>query len=144
MVRILTWALIFKLGASLLRFHVAFGLYGGVADATGYHDWGIDIAANIRSLDLQTGLPDLPGHQLHPIPDRHRVLDRSSEEQLGGFLIFSWLGFLGLFLLYRAFVIAVPEGRSRTYARFVFFFPSMLFWPSSIGKEAWKIHEHQE
>ena len=59
LVRILTWALIFKLGASLLRFHVAFGLYGGVADATGYHDWGIDIAANIRSLDLQTGLPDL-------------------------------------------------------------------------------------
>ena len=59
--------------------------------------------------------------------------------RLGGFLIFSWLGFLGLFLLYRAFVIAVPEGRSRTYARFVFFFPSMLFWPSSIGKEAWMI-----
>jgi hypothetical protein len=31
----------------------------------------------------------------------------------------------------------VPEGRARTYARLVFFLPSLLFWPSSIGKEAW-------
>ena len=54
-----------------------------------------------------------------------------------GFLVFSWLGFLGLFWFYRAFQLAVPEGRSHTYARFVFFLPSLLFWPSSIGKEAW-------
>jgi hypothetical protein len=57
--------------------------------------------------------------------------------QLAGFLFFSWLGFWGLFLLYRAFVLAVPEGRRRTYRLLVFFAPSLIFWPSSIGKEAW-------
>jgi hypothetical protein len=57
--------------------------------------------------------------------------------KLGGFLFFSWLGFWGLFLFYRAFTIAVPEGRRRTYAVLVFFLPSLVFWPSSIGKEAW-------
>ncbi|MGH2697720.1 MAG: hypothetical protein ACRDJL_00795, partial [Actinomycetota bacterium] len=56
---------------------------------------------------------------------------------LGAFLIYSWLAFMGFVLLYRAFVIAVPEGRSRSYAKLLFFFPSLLFWPSSIGKESW-------
>ena len=31
----------------------------------------------------------------------------------------------------------MPEGRARTYGWLVFFFPSLLYWPSSIGKEAW-------
>jgi hypothetical protein len=57
--------------------------------------------------------------------------------KFGGYLVFSWLGFLGLFLFYRAFTIAVPEGRARTYARLIFFLPSLAFWPSAIGKDAW-------
>jgi hypothetical protein len=42
-----------------------------------------------------------------------------------------------LWFFYRAFVIACPEGNRRRYALLVFFLPSLLFWPSSIGKEAW-------
>jgi len=57
--------------------------------------------------------------------------------KMGGFLFFSWLGFWGLFLFYRAFTIAVPLGRRRSYALLLFFLPSLVFWPSSIGKEAW-------
>ena len=57
--------------------------------------------------------------------------------KLGGFIFFSWLGFWGLFLFYRAFTIAVPHGRRRSYAHLLFFLPSLVFWPSSIGKEAW-------
>jgi hypothetical protein len=57
--------------------------------------------------------------------------------KLGGFLVYSWLGFWGLFLFYRAYTIAVPQGRSLGYGRLLFFLPSLLFWPSSIGKEAW-------
>jgi hypothetical protein len=56
---------------------------------------------------------------------------------LGGFLVFSWLGFWGLYLFHRSFVRAVPTGDHLRYARLVFFLPSLLFWPSSIGKEAW-------
>jgi hypothetical protein len=134
--RLLTWALVLKLAGALLRFYVAFGLYGGLADAASYHEWGTDISASFRSGVFETGLPDLHSTRFIRLLTG-LVYTVVGPTQLGGFLIFSWLGFLGLFLLYRAFTIAVPEGRSRTYARFVFFFPSMLFWPSSIGKEAW-------
>jgi hypothetical protein len=39
-------------------------------------------------------------------------------------------------LMVRAFKAAVPEGDHRRFALLVLFLPSLLFWPSSIGKEA--------
>jgi hypothetical protein len=33
----------------------------------------------------------------------------------------------------------VPEGRSRTYGLLLFFLPALVFWDSSIGKEAWMV-----
>src|SRR5207302_1290095 len=35
--------------------------------------------------------------------------------------------------------ITYPDGDLRRYALLVFFFPTLLFWPSSIGKEAFMI-----
>ncbi|MGI9611735.1 MAG: hypothetical protein ACR2QO_02410 [Acidimicrobiales bacterium] len=58
---------------------------------------------------------------------------------LGGYIIFSFVSFWGLYLFYRAFAIAIPDGHRRRYAVIVFFLPSLVFWPSSIGKEAWMI-----
>jgi hypothetical protein len=55
---------------------------------------------------------------------------------IGGFLVFSWIGFGGLLLCYRAARIAVPDLEGKRYAGLLFFLPSMAFWPSSIGKEA--------
>jgi hypothetical protein len=34
-------------------------------------------------------------------------------------------------------VVGFPEANHRRYAYLVFFLPSMIYWPSSIGKEAW-------
>ena len=56
---------------------------------------------------------------------------------IGGFIFFSWLSFWGLFFFYKAFRVGVPDGDARRYALLLFLLPSMLFWPSSIGKEAW-------
>ena len=50
--------------------------------------------------------------------------------------IFSWLCFTGQVLMYRAFRRGVPDGDSRRYLTLLLFLPSLLFWPSSIGKEA--------
>jgi hypothetical protein len=55
---------------------------------------------------------------------------------IGGFLVFSWLGFLGLVMCFRAVRIAVPQVSAHRIAGLLFFLPSMAFWPSSIGKEA--------
>jgi hypothetical protein len=58
---------------------------------------------------------------------------------LGAYLFFSWIAFLGLLLMVQAFRIAVPNGDHHRYRLLVLFFPSLLFWPSSIGKDAWLI-----
>jgi hypothetical protein len=55
------------------------------------------------------------------------------------FLIFAWLGFLGCYLLYRAFVTALPNADHHRYALLVFLWPSLCFWPSSIGKDCWML-----
>src|SRR5690606_28008494 len=38
-----------------------------------------------------------------------------------------------------ACVVAFPEANHRRYAVLLFFLPTMIYWPSSIGKEAWMI-----
>ncbi|MGH2740180.1 MAG: hypothetical protein ACRDH6_06840, partial [Actinomycetota bacterium] len=58
---------------------------------------------------------------------------------VSGYLVYAWLAFWGTFFFYRAFVLAGPDGDRRTYRRWLFFMPSILFWPSSIGKESWMI-----
>jgi hypothetical protein len=40
---------------------------------------------------------------------------------------------------YKAFRTAVPDGDHRRYAWLLFFMPSLLYWPSSIGKDAWML-----
>jgi hypothetical protein len=56
---------------------------------------------------------------------------------VGGYLVFSLFGFWGLYFFYRAFRTAFPQGDHKRYALILFFLPSLLFWSSSIGKEAW-------
>lgn len=56
---------------------------------------------------------------------------------LAGFLVFGSMAFWGVYLIFRAFRIAFPEGRHRRYAALLFLLPSLLYWPSSIGKESW-------
>lgn len=134
---VLVWALLLKLAASLARFYVAFGVYGGVADAARYLREGEAYALRFRDLDL--ALPGGFTGTRFPGILTGVVYSLTWPTRIGAFLVFSWIAFWGLFLFYRAFTIAVPEGRRRTYARFVFFLPSLLFWPSSVGKEAWML-----
>lgn len=133
---LLVVALMVKLGGAIARHYVAFDVYQGVADANSYDQIGTELAANFRAGNWSTDLPNLSGtHFIEFITGI--IYTVMGPTLLGGFLFFSWLGFWGLFLFYRAFVIAVPEGRRRTYARLLFFLPSLVFWPSSIGKESW-------
>lgn len=51
-------------------------------------------------------------------------------------MVFSWMAFVGVYLFWRAFSIAVPNGDHRRYALLIFFFPTMLLWTSGTGKDA--------
>lgn len=136
MVTFILCALVLKLAASLVRFAVAFEVYRGVADAEAYHKAGAALADGFRQGIVDLGDDRIVGTTFLEILTGI-VYSVTGPTKVGGFLIFSWLGFWGLYFFYRAFRIAVPAGEHRRYARLVFLLPSMLFWPSSIGKEAW-------
>ena len=135
--RILFTALVLKLAGAYVLYLVSFEIYDGVVDATRYHEWGVDVAEALRrdiwSVDVgrdatSTGFIRLfTGYVYFVIGD----------SKLGGFFFYSWLGFWGTYFFYRAFCIGFPAGDHRRYAKLILFLPSMLFWPSSIGKEAW-------
>lgn len=135
--RLLWWALVLKLLSALPRYVVAFGVYDGQADAAVYSRVGAELARQFRDgmFYADLGRP-VQGTGFVQILTGV-VFAVTGATTLGGFLVFSWFGFWGLYLFHRAFVRACPDGDHWRYARLVFLLPSVLFWPSSIGKEAW-------
>jgi hypothetical protein len=138
LVRLLVAALLLKMFGSLLRYWVAVALYDSNADAFEYHRVGVDLAMRFRAGNFETGLASLSGTDFISF-FTGIVYTVTGPSIFAGFLLYSWLAFGGMFYLYRAFTIAIPDGRRRSYARLLFFLPSMLYWPSSIGKEAWML-----
>ena len=137
--RLFKIALLLKLGGALIRYAVIFSIYGGSGDLPLYHDQGLKFAPQIRHFDFIFTFgyhQGLVGNGFVQVLTG-TVYALVGPTKLGGFLVFSWLGFWGLFLFYRAFCIAFPVGDRKRYALLVFFLPSLLFWPSSIGKDAW-------
>jgi len=137
---LLRWAFVYKVVlGTLVRFVVIEALYHGVADASQYYGVGGRLAPAFRQYDFSAFTQQrLIG--THFIENMTGLLFAVlGKGRLGGFLFFSWLAFMGLFLFYRAFCIAVPIGGRRRYAALLFFWPSLAFWPSSIGKDAWMV-----
>ncbi|GGO96205.1 hypothetical protein [Wenjunlia tyrosinilytica] len=135
--RLLMLALAFKLVAAFPRFLMAFVLYDGQSDAAMYDDKGRVLAALFRHGVFQAdiGRPvEGTGFVIILTGIAYTLVGPSIS---GGFLFFSWLGFWGLVMFWRAVQIGFPAADSRRYALFVFFLPSLLFWPSSIGKDSW-------
>jgi hypothetical protein len=133
--RLLVAALVVKMLVSLLRYHHGFNLGEG-SDAQAYDRIGTEIAGRFIDGNFNSGLPNIwDSNWIRFFTASIYTVIRPSV--ISGYLIYAWLAFWGTFFFYRAFVLAVPEGNRRSYARWLFFMPSMLFWPSSIGKESW-------
>jgi hypothetical protein len=136
---ILIVALILKLAFSIPRYYMVVVLYES-GDSLRYDAAGTAIRPYLLSLDFSAAsLGDAgtgSGSRFIEVVTGI-VYAIIGPTFIGGFLVFSWLGFWGLFFFYRAFRIGVPDGDARRYALLLFLLPSMLFWPSSIGKEAW-------
>jgi hypothetical protein len=135
-VRLVSWALVAKILASIARYFVAYQIYGGVADSAQYYNTGVALVPQFRQFDFHANVGKVIGTGVIKI-FTGLVFAATGVSDIGGYFIYSWLGFLGLWLFFRAFRLAVPEGDVRRYFWLVFLLPSMLFWPSEIGKEAW-------
>ena len=56
--------------------------------------------------------------------------------KMGGYFVFTWLSYWGLVLTLKAAIIAIPLLARKRYAILLFSMPSLVYWGSSIGKEA--------
>ena len=123
----------------MLRFAASYYRFLHAADALVYHQQGVRLAAEYRHFNFGVD----PGQ---PVPGTGgmRVVAGVVEvftngNMFGTFLVFTWLGFIGCYFFYRAFVTALPDCDAKRYALLVFLWPTMLYWPSSIGKDCWLI-----
>jgi hypothetical protein len=131
-------ALVLKLAASLPRYYTVVSVYER-GDSQRYAETAVQLRQNFLAFDFSLtplGVDSRTGTQFVEIVTGV-VFTMIGPSLIGGFLFFSWLSFWGLFFFYRAFRVAVPDGDTTRYAMLLFLLPSMLFWPSSIGKEAW-------
>jgi hypothetical protein len=135
--RVLIAAPLLKLAATLARLAAASVLYDGIADANVYHAEGVRLSAFYREgiFNADLGRPFVGTGFIRALCGV--VYTVTGPTKLGASFLFSWAGFWGLYLMFRAFSIAIPEGDRRRYVLLVLLLPSLLFWPSSIGKEAW-------
>ena len=123
----------------VLRFAASYYRFLHAADAFVYHENGIKLAADYRHFNfgVDPGAP-VPGTGgMRIVAGVVEVFTNGN--MFGTFLVFTWLGFIGCFLFYRAFVTALPDCDAKRYALLVMLWPTMLYWPSSIGKDCWLI-----
>lgn len=133
--RFLAVALGLKIAGSLFRYVIFQGVYGGVGDAVPYHASGAANYDLIRAFDFSFLEP--PYTETESI--RYLtgfVYAVTNPSMPAGFLVYAMFAFLGQWWFYRAFTTTFPNGDHRLYAILVFLLPSLLYWPSSIGKDA--------
>jgi len=138
LVRMFAWGLVLMLLGSIIRYTITYEIYGGKADATGYHDKGVLVlheisdgnwGANLESYTRTDFIRYFTGLAYFVI----------GPSLLGGFMFYGWLAFWGLFFFFKAFAAALPNASIESYGKFVFFYPSLLYWPATIGKDAWML-----
>lgn len=128
------WA---KMLGTILRAFVTAELYGNRSDALDYHKWGQFFAPQFRVLDF-SNVTATSGTDFMRV-FTGVVYSFTGASQMSGAVVLSFLSFVGLLLLWRAFKLAVPNGATYRYGLLVLFLPSFLYWPSALGKEGWAI-----
>lgn len=131
--------LLVKFAGSMARYYMIFVLYDGSADAGRYHEAGALFVSRLRD-----GVPVHPLPMMEGFPaETQRIADFvgglytvAGPSAYVGFLVFTYICFWGQVLIIRGFRVAVPEADHRRFTLLVLFVPSLVFWPSSIGKEA--------
>jgi hypothetical protein len=132
------WAGMFvKFAGGVVGYSVRFDAYGGNAAAGRYHAAGKELAGAVRdgSASLLEVLPSSTGtRSIEEFTGLVYTIFGSS--RMGGFMVFTWLSFWGLVFFVKAAHHAVPGLATRRYLLWVMLFPSLVYWGSSIGKEA--------
>jgi hypothetical protein len=134
--RVLALGFAAKLLGTVVRYSVAYIVYDGAADAERYNVYASVHYGMMRDGTFVWDWAGKGGTQYMELFTT-ALYTVTGPSPLAGFVVFSSFAFWGAYLLFRAFRTAVPTGDSHRYALLLFLLPSMLYWPSSIGKESW-------
>lgn len=136
---ILVWAWLLKIVGTLIRYFVLTVIYHDNGDAGVYTAGGAIFMEAYRKGRFIFTIPELESRG----PETMRIAIIvgfiymiTGASRYAASFVFAGLCFTGQILMYRAFRHGVPESEPRRYALLLLFIPSMLFWPSSVGKEA--------
>jgi len=137
--KILLLALVVKMSFVFPRYYVAEYLYAGESDSGMYRDGGEHFYRNAKQ-----GKWSIEGSKLASFPQETRALGYVAgvlflafgTTYMGSYMIFNWLAFVGLLLVFQGFRAAYPNAPPYRAAALIFFLPSVLYWPSTLGKDA--------
>ncbi len=139
LLRLLVWGLVATVAGVAIRYLVVKLVYNDVADSGVYSQGATELAKLMKDGVFTTVAPSL---ETRP-PETQRVALVLSffylvtgTSRWAGSIVFAWLAFGGRLMMWRALKRAVPEADDKRYLVFLVFFPSLVYWPASVGKEA--------
>jgi hypothetical protein len=134
--------LLLRVLGAVARHFVIFRLYNGSGDAVTYFEYGERYAEQFRAFDFSPLWDSAQwrgstwwGTQFMNYPTGF-VVALLGSTMIGSFVAFALMAYGGLVAFVQAFRNAYPDADPAPYARWVWLFPSLWFWPSSIGKES--------
>jgi hypothetical protein len=134
--RVIAVGFVAKLAGTLAYYFVIGNIYGA-GDVTGYVKVGRRLAPIIRSGTMPLEASQTGTRFMEFLTGVAFAIFGSNE--LVGYVVFSMLSFIGMLAFLKALQLALPHFDARRYAVLVLLLPTMLFWPSTIGKDAWLV-----
>lgn len=131
---LVAWAFVVKILGSWARYYMVTEIYGR-GDSYSYHFWGGIFANSWRSFAVPVSSSSQPGTAFTEVATGF-LYAPYIPRMLGGFLIFATVAFAGQLLFYAAVRRWISGKQLKFYALAVLLLPSLVFWPSSIGKDA--------
>ena len=135
----LMWGMAATVFGVLLRYFFVTVIYNDSADAGKYSSGASQLASLLKQGTFTTvppGLESFPAESQRIGVVLAVVYLFTGTSRWAGSIVFAWFAFGGRLLLWRALRRAVPEADDKRYLMFLLFFPSLIYWPASIGKEA--------
>jgi hypothetical protein len=131
-------AFLAKMIGSVVYFWFVNGVYGK-GDMNAYHRQGQHIADLLRQFDFSAvgAFSWGSGRSTNMIYLTGFLYTLLPPSLPGSSFLFAGLAFMGSVFFYRAHRLAFPDTRPNLFRLGIFFLPSILFWTSALGKDAW-------
>lgn len=132
---LLPLAFLAKMGGAVARYLMVTEAYG-FGDSIGYYERATELVHVWRSFEVPTATHGGAGTRFVDLFTSFLFIP-TTPTFLFAFVVFATFSFIGTILFYFAFRRWFTDPKLLLlYAVFVFFLPSLLFWPSSVGKDA--------